>query len=298
MGWVAFFRGGSCYSCLPALNGPCCALGCVVPSPCSPSCSLHFPLNAPHPPTRHAHAHAHAQVSLASDFVWNLNSTEASASFGYDYVLRQCRLRGRIDTGARAQGRPPACWPARAWGRRRRSSSPSRRSPPRRRPVPADGKIAAFLEERLNVGVNFVLSAEGGRRVLASACRPTPAERRGLCTAMHCRTRAAPSTPASLCHPHPRSGPPTQGLQVWVWPDGGRVGRHRLRPAPEASPAAAAACPRVRSLAHAPSAHADPPPPLHPLHCSSARVMCCAPCKAAACVAGAGDHPGAAGRDT
>ena len=25
----------------------------------------------------------------------------------------------------------------------------------------ADGKIAAFLEERLNVGVNFVLSAEG-----------------------------------------------------------------------------------------------------------------------------------------
>ncbi|KAI7846351.1 hypothetical protein COHA_000188 [Chlorella ohadii] len=48
-------------------------------------------------------------------------SEKASASFGYDYILRQCRLRGRIDT---------------------------------------DGKIAAFLEERLNVGVNFVLSAE------------------------------------------------------------------------------------------------------------------------------------------
>lgn len=61
------------------------------------------------------------KVSLASDFMWNLNSREASASFGYDYVLRQCRLRGRLDT---------------------------------------DGKIAAFLEERLNVGVNFVLSAE------------------------------------------------------------------------------------------------------------------------------------------
>ncbi|PRW61086.1 mitochondrial import receptor subunit TOM40-1-like [Chlorella sorokiniana] len=61
------------------------------------------------------------KVSLASDFMWNLNSREASASFGYDYILRQCRLRGRIDT---------------------------------------DGKIAAFLEERLNVGVNFVLSAE------------------------------------------------------------------------------------------------------------------------------------------
>lgn len=40
------------------------------------------------------------QVSLASDFMWNLNSREANASFGYDYVLRQCRLRGRIDTGA------------------------------------------------------------------------------------------------------------------------------------------------------------------------------------------------------
>lgn len=40
------------------------------------------------------------QVSLASDFMWNLNSREASASFGYDYILRQCRLRGRIDTGA------------------------------------------------------------------------------------------------------------------------------------------------------------------------------------------------------
>lgn len=61
------------------------------------------------------------KVSLASDFMWNLNSKEANASFGYDYVLRQCRLRGRIDT---------------------------------------EGKIACFLEERLNVGVNFVLSAE------------------------------------------------------------------------------------------------------------------------------------------
>lgn len=36
-------------------------------------------------------------------------------------MLRQCRLRGRIDT---------------------------------------EGKIAAFLEERINVGVNFLLSAE------------------------------------------------------------------------------------------------------------------------------------------
>ncbi len=30
--------------------------------------------------------------------------------------------------------------------------------------IHADGKIAAFLEERLNVGVNFVLSAEGAPR--------------------------------------------------------------------------------------------------------------------------------------
>lgn len=61
------------------------------------------------------------QVSLATDFMWNWNAREATASFGYDYMLRQCRLRGRIDT---------------------------------------EGKIAAFLEERINVGVNFLLSAE------------------------------------------------------------------------------------------------------------------------------------------
>lgn len=50
------------------------------------------------------------QVSLASEFLWNWNSREASAAFGYDYVLRQCRLRGRVDTdgkvnpGTRIQG--------------------------------------------------------------------------------------------------------------------------------------------------------------------------------------------------
>ena len=37
-------------------------------------------------------------MSLASEFLWNWNSREANAAFGYDYVLRQCRLRGRIDT--------------------------------------------------------------------------------------------------------------------------------------------------------------------------------------------------------
>ena len=61
------------------------------------------------------------QVTLASDFMWNWNTREPSASFGYDYMLRQCRLRGKIDT---------------------------------------DGKVGAYLEERINVGVNFIMSGE------------------------------------------------------------------------------------------------------------------------------------------
>jgi len=61
------------------------------------------------------------KVSLVADFMFNSNSRESTASFGYDYLLRQCRLRGRVDT---------------------------------------EGKVAAFLEERVNVGVNFILSAE------------------------------------------------------------------------------------------------------------------------------------------
>lgn len=61
------------------------------------------------------------KVHLASDFLYNWNSREATASVGYDYILRQCRLRGRVDS---------------------------------------NGAVAAFLEERLNVGVNFLLSAE------------------------------------------------------------------------------------------------------------------------------------------
>lgn len=40
------------------------------------------------------------QVSLASDFMYNINTRDATATFGYDYILRQCRLRGRIDSGA------------------------------------------------------------------------------------------------------------------------------------------------------------------------------------------------------
>ncbi|KMZ58667.1 Mitochondrial import receptor subunit TOM40 [Zostera marina] len=61
------------------------------------------------------------KVSLASDFMYNHMSGDVTSSFGYDYILRQCRLRGKIDS---------------------------------------NGTVAAFLEERLNMGVNFILSAE------------------------------------------------------------------------------------------------------------------------------------------
>ncbi|RCV45024.1 hypothetical protein SEVIR_9G424100v4 [Setaria viridis] len=61
------------------------------------------------------------KVSLASDFMYNHMSKDVTTSFGYDYLLRQCRLRGKIDS---------------------------------------NGVVAAYLEERLNMGVNFLLSAE------------------------------------------------------------------------------------------------------------------------------------------
>ncbi|BAF11889.1 mitochondrial import receptor subunit TOM40-1 [Oryza sativa Japonica Group] len=61
------------------------------------------------------------KVSLASDFMYNHMSRDVTSSFGYDYMLRQCRLRGKFDS---------------------------------------NGVVAAYLEERLNMGVNFLLSAE------------------------------------------------------------------------------------------------------------------------------------------
>ncbi|CAL5215283.1 unnamed protein product [Lathyrus oleraceus] len=63
------------------------------------------------------------KVSLATDLMCNFNSMsrDVTASFGYDYILRQCRLRGKVDS---------------------------------------NGVCAAFLEERLNMGLNFILSAE------------------------------------------------------------------------------------------------------------------------------------------
>lgn len=65
------------------------------------------------------------KVSLASDFMYNYMSNDVTASFGYDYILRQCRLRGKIDS---------------------------------------NGCVAAYLEERLNMGLNFILSAEVDHR--------------------------------------------------------------------------------------------------------------------------------------
>ncbi|GAB2284540.1 hypothetical protein Dimus_018994 [Dionaea muscipula] len=61
------------------------------------------------------------KVSLATDFMYNYMSREVASSVGYDYILRQCRLRGKIDS---------------------------------------NGCTSAFLEERLNMGLNFILSAE------------------------------------------------------------------------------------------------------------------------------------------
>ncbi|KAB5526541.1 hypothetical protein DKX38_020388 [Salix brachista] len=61
------------------------------------------------------------KVSLATDFMYNYLSKDVTASVGYDYALRQARLRGKIDS---------------------------------------NGCTSAFLEERLNMGLNFVLSAE------------------------------------------------------------------------------------------------------------------------------------------
>ncbi|KAM7261648.1 hypothetical protein ACFE04_020725 [Oxalis oulophora] len=61
------------------------------------------------------------KVSLATDFAYNYMTRDVTASMGYDYILRQSRVRGKIDS---------------------------------------NGCTAAYLEERLNMGLNFLLSAE------------------------------------------------------------------------------------------------------------------------------------------
>nr|CAB3472847.1 unnamed protein product [Digitaria exilis] len=65
------------------------------------------------------------KVSLASDFMYNQMTKDVTASFGYDYILRQSRLRGKLDT---------------------------------------NGVISALLEERLTPGFTFQLSAEVSMR--------------------------------------------------------------------------------------------------------------------------------------
>ncbi|KAB2624015.1 mitochondrial import receptor subunit TOM40-1-like [Pyrus ussuriensis x Pyrus communis] len=61
------------------------------------------------------------KVSLASDLMYNHMSRDVTASVGYDYVFRQSRVRGKIGS---------------------------------------KGCTAAYLEERLNTGLKFILSAE------------------------------------------------------------------------------------------------------------------------------------------
>jgi mitochondrial import receptor subunit TOM40 len=61
------------------------------------------------------------KVSLATDFMYNYFSRDVTASVGYDYMLRQARVRGKIDS---------------------------------------NGVASALLEERLSMGLNFLLSAE------------------------------------------------------------------------------------------------------------------------------------------
>ncbi|CAG7877017.1 unnamed protein product [Brassica rapa] len=74
------------------------------------------------------------KVSLATDFMYNVFSREAVASVGYDYMLRQARVRGKIDS---------------------------------------NGVASALLEERLSMGLNFLISAEMTDRVIPqSRCSP------------------------------------------------------------------------------------------------------------------------------
>ncbi|KAL8232969.1 hypothetical protein R6Q57_002747 [Mikania cordata] len=67
------------------------------------------------------------KVSLATDLIYNYMSRDITTNFGYDYILRQSRLRGKIDS---------------------------------------NGCTSAFLEERLTMGLNFILFS-GGQYILS-----------------------------------------------------------------------------------------------------------------------------------
>ena len=60
-------------------------------------------------------------LTLATDFMWNWNARDATASVGYDYSFRTSRVRGKIDS---------------------------------------DGKLGVLLEEKLQPGITFCLSGE------------------------------------------------------------------------------------------------------------------------------------------
>lgn len=61
------------------------------------------------------------KITLATDFLWHFATREVTATVGYDYIMRQCRIRGKADT---------------------------------------NGVVSTYLEERVAPGINFVLSAE------------------------------------------------------------------------------------------------------------------------------------------
>jgi mitochondrial import receptor subunit TOM40 len=67
------------------------------------------------------HQKVSEKAAVAADFLVNTNMSEAVASVGYDYTLKQCRLRGSVDS---------------------------------------NGKVAAFLEEQLGPGIKLLLSGE------------------------------------------------------------------------------------------------------------------------------------------
>ena len=126
------------------------------------------------------------QVHLATDFLYNTNSREATASVGYDYMLRQCRLRGRIDSNgcvaAYLEVRP-------------RTSARARRP----RGLFVRGVCAPLAAGRSR--------APAPALALARGAAAGEAERGGELAAVR------------------GGGPREEGLQVWVWHDHRRVSR-------------------------------------------------------------------------
>ncbi|KAH9611450.1 hypothetical protein KSS87_000393 [Heliosperma pusillum] len=64
---------------------------------------------------------ASEKISLATEFMYNYMSRDVTASVGYDAILRQARVRGKVDS---------------------------------------NGCVSTFVEERLSPGLGFLLSAE------------------------------------------------------------------------------------------------------------------------------------------